>query len=344
MKYHYLFPLLLLLLAACGGSTSTEANQNKKSGFPEIDVWTERIEKTPNDSTLYIGRFNAAMQIDQHDQAIEDAKKLIGLDSTRVTYYRMLADAYFEKNDSRQALKTLEIATQRFPDDLYTQLSLAEMHMIVSQYEQARIALDNILKVDPYHTGALYMLGQLAKEQADTATAMRAFQAVVETDANHHDAYIQLGKLADRLNNPLALQYLQNALRIDSTSRVALMSLAQYYHQRGDFDQAIEWYQRAVTHHPLNGDVQYNMGLLYIERGDNAKDKTAQTELWKKALKHFENATKFDVHFGDAYYYVGLCHEKLGDLTNATRQYENAVRIGEELGQAKAALERLQKK
>ncbi len=343
MKYRIYSLLLLLLFAACGGAKE-EPQKTALAGFPEIDVWTERLAKSPNDSSLLIGRFNAAMQIDQHAQAIEDAKSLISVDSTRVTYYRMLADAYFESNDSRQALKTLESAVQRFPNDIYTQLGLAEMYMIVSQYEQARIALDNILKSDPYHTGALYMLGQLAKEQADTATAMRAFQAVVETDANHHDAYIQLGKLSDKLNNPIALQYYQNALRIDSTSRAAHMNMAQYYHQRGEFDNAIDWYQRAVVHHSLDADLQYNMGLLYIERGDAAKDKGSQTELWKKALKHFDNASKFDVHFGDAYYYVGLCHEKMGDLANATRQYENAVRIGEELGLGKAALDRLQKK
>lgn len=329
------------------GSGSGELSGGKDTmltGLPEVDVWTEKIGKSPKDTALYVSRYKVLMEVGDFARAVADGRKLVELDSTNVRFYRLLADAHFDNNDSRQAIKTLQQARERFAGDIYTRLKLAEMHLIVNEFEQSRIELDNLLKIEPYNTGALYMLGQLAKEQGDTMGALLQFQRVVEQDAEHHDAYIQLGKLADELGKPIALQYFDNALRIDSNSLVALLNKAQYYHQRGEFDAALVIYNKAVLAHPQEESVQYNMGLLYMERAElSAKDKAKAAEYLEKARKSFDNATKFAVDFGEAYYYLGLCYEKQGKMADARRHYENAVQMQEELGLAEAALARLGK-
>lgn len=326
-------------------STTTAGQDSVLVATPEVAVWTEKIKASPRDTALYVARYKALIDAELHELAVEDAKMLISLDSTKVSYYRMLSNAYFEGNDSRQAIKIMQKAAERFDKDIYTRLALAEMHLVVQEYEQSRIVLDNILKLEPFNASARFMLGQLAKEQGDTMGALVQYQQVVEQDADHHDAYIQLGKLCDGLNRPIALQYFDNALRIDSNSMVALMSKAQYYHQRGQFDEALIIYNKGVNAQPLNAEVQYNMGLLYIERSDlaAAKDKALSADYLERARKHFETATKCDVLFGEAYYYLGLAFEKQGKLSDAVRNYENAIRMGESLGLSQAALDRLKK-
>jgi tetratricopeptide (TPR) repeat protein len=341
---------ILLLQSACGEkqagavSTTTAGQDSVLVATPEVAVWTEKIKASPRDTALYVARYKALTDAELHELAAEDAKMLISLDSTKVSYYRMLSNAYFEAADSRQAIKIMQKASERFDKDIYTRLALAEMHLVVQEYEQSRIVLDNILKLEPFNASARFMLGQLAKEQGDTMGALVQFQQVVEQDAEHHDAYIQLGKLCDGLNRPIALQYFDNALRIDSNSMVALMSKAQYYHQRGQFDEALRIYNKGVNAQPLNAEVQYNMGLLYMERADlAAKDKALSADYLERARKHFETATKCDVLFGEAYYYLGLAFEKQGKLSDAVRNYENAIRMGESLGLSQAALDRLKK-
>ena len=336
-----LFTGALLGLVACKNDANTSTEQGKYTGVMEIDVWTEKIEKLPTDTTLYIGRYKAAITVENYDMAIEDAKTLVNLDSTKVEYYRMLGNAFFENNDSRNAIKIMEKAMERFPEDTYTKLALAEMHFVVEQYQSASVILENILKVQPYNTDALYMLGQLKKETGDTLEAMAFFQKTVEVDADHHDAYIQLGKLSDKRNLSMALKYLDNALRIDSTSLVAWMSKASYYHQRGNLDKAVELYEQAIAFNTNASEAYYNLGLVFLEQADASKDKIAQTNLIEKALKQFDTSTKYDVTFSAAYYYLGLSYEKLGDLVAAKRHYENALTFGDELQFAKEALERL---
>lgn len=334
------FSFTLLGLFACKNEVTSTEN-SKFTGLREIDVWTEKIELMPTDTTLFIGRYNAAMDTENFEIAIEDAKSLMNLDSTKVEYYRMLGNAFFESNDSRNAIKILEKAVQRFPEDTYTKLTLAEMNFVVENYESATIILENILKLEAFNTGALYMLGQLKKEVADTMQAMAYFQQVVEVDAEHHDAYIQLGKLSDKKNLPIALQYFDNALRIDSTSLIALMSKASYFHQRGDLDKAIILYEKAIEHNTNASEVYYNLGLIYLEKYDNTKDIAAKNEYIEKALKSFDTSTKYDVTFSAAYYYLAYAYEKIGDKVAAKRHYENALNFGDELQLAKKALDNL---
>lgn len=332
---------LLITTIGCGdSSTPNNTTYNEFVGVPEVDVITEKILQAPNDTTLYIARYKALMNIEEYERAIRDAEKLRQLDSNKLAFYRFLADAYFENNQSLSAIKTLEAAVAKYPTDTYTKLSLAEMHLIVEEFDKSLIILDNLLKDQPYNTSAMYMRGIVFKDSKDTMQALQAFQTVVQQDADHLEAYLQLSELSDALNNPIALQYLDNALRIDSVNQVALMKKAQYFHQRGKFDEAIIWYQKNIEAHPLISEPAYNLGLLYLKQGDATKDK----KKYELAHKYFNIATQNDVQFGEAYYYRGLASEKLGKTTEARKDYENAIAMGEQLGLAEKALEQLNKK
>lgn len=336
-----LFSLSIFGIFACKSEAVQDNANSNFTGIREIDVWTEKMALAPTDTTLFIGRYNAAMTTENYQIAIEDAKSLINLDSTRVVYYRMLGNAFFENNDTRNAIKILEKGVERFPEDTYTKLTLAEMNFVLENYESATVMLENILKLEPFNIGSLYMLGQLKKEIGDTMQAMGYFQAVVEIDADHHDAYIQLAKLSDKKNLPIALKYIDNALRIDSTSLVAWMTKASYYHQRGDLKQALSMYEMALSHHATASEVYYNMGLIYLEQHDAEKNTSIKSELLEKAIKAFDTSTKYDVTFSAAYYYLALSYEKLGDKVAAKRHYENSLNFGDELQLAKSALDRL---
>lgn len=337
-----LFAGILLAASSCGsGAQGINTNPNNElMGVPEVDAITEKILQSPNDTTLYIARYKALMNIEEFERAIRDAEKLRQLDSNNLAYYRFLANAYFDNNQSLPAIKTLESAIAKHPNDIYTKLSLAEMHLIVEAHDQSLVILDNLLKDNPYNTQIMYMRGLVLKDRKDTMQALQAFQNVVQQDADHLEAYLQLSELSDALNNPIALQYIDNALRIDSVNQVALMKKAQYFHQRGKLDEAIVWYQKNIEAHPLVAEPAYNLGLLYLEQGDATKDK----KKYELAHKYFHIATQNDVQFGEAYYYRGLASEKLGKINEARQDYENAIAMGEQLGLAEKALEQLNKK
>jgi tetratricopeptide (TPR) repeat protein len=336
MKYIQTLGLALLFFAACSNPTETP-DTPRRSGIPELDAIEDKVNAQPNDTALQTLRFKVLINLEKYKDAVQNAELLIRLDSTQERFYRFLAEAYFEDNQSKPALQTLELAVQKFPKNTYLILSLAEMNLIVKEYDKGLVILDKALQLSPYDARAYFIKGQIFKEKGDTIQALAAFQTVTQQDPDNLDAYLQLAELCEKQNKPIALDYYANALAIDSSNETALLGKAQYYHQRGQLDKAAVIYEACIVAHPLLAEAPYNLGLLLLEQADKAKSK----ELYEKAFKRFDLATKNELQFGEAYYYKGLVSEKLGNLDAAKRDYQNAINMGEKLGFAKSALDKL---
>lgn len=312
-----------LLFWNCAGEPAPPANTTPETGIPAIDALSQQIAQTPNNAELYYLRSKAYYDNDMLAQAVPDAEKAVALDSTKAEYYRQLGNAYFDNNQSKPALKALEKALERFPQEHYFYLMMAEMSLIVQQYNDALISVDKLLKIEPYNAEGLFMRGQVLKYMGDTLQAMIYYQKTVEQDADHINGYLQLGILSCRMGQAIGLQYLDNALRIDSTSLTALMNKAWYYHNTNQFDQAVIWYEKAIVQHPQDPEPPYNLGILYLEKAES-KSKSANAD-YEQAAKYFDTATKLEPTFGEAYYYRGLCKEQLGDKTGAFADYDQAL-------------------
>ena len=61
------------------------------------------------------------------------------------------------------------------------------------------------------------------------------------------------------------------------------------YRKKGDVEEALKNYQKALTVHPEEPYIQYNIGRLYLEM-----------EHLEKAKFHFEQSLKIDPNFQDA--------------------------------------------
>lgn len=329
-----IFGIILTSFFACTQNNAGKG-EIKTYEIPEIDKLSAQIAQDPNNAVLYANRSLLFGEHELFQEAELDAEKAIALDSSSVDFYRVLGNAYFDNNHSHAAIVTLERAIERFPEEKTLYFVLAEMQMILQQYQQSLLIIDKLMKLHPNHPDGLFIQGQILKEMGDTLKAMDRYQATVEQDADYIEAYIQLAILSSDLGSALTIRYLDNALRIDSMDHTALLLKAQYYHFRGDFEQAKTEYDNAILKHPQSANFNYNLALMYMEIGDNAekkKDNTSAMEYYKLAFHHFDNATKFDLQFADAYYYKGMSAERMGNKAVALTDYENAMRLQAFLG------------
>ncbi len=324
---------ILLNLISCGNKS--DGQELKTYGIPEIDKLSQEIAKNPNNAALYAARSQVFTEKEMFQEAELDAEKALQLDSSQIDYYRLLSNAYFDNNHSLSAIKTAENAIAKFPKQLPIYLMLGEMQYVLQQYQDGLITVDKMMKVFPNHPEGLFIQGQILKEMGDTLKALDRFQTVVEQDADHIDAYLQLALLTQDREDRLNIKYLDNALRIDSMNETALLAKAQYFHLKGEFEQAEKEYEVAILRQPQNPDFNYNLALMFLEMGDQA-DKRGQgeeaQEYYKKAFQHFDNSTKFAPQFADAYYYKGIAAERLGKNDIARTDYENAFRLQSFLG------------
>lgn len=72
-------------------------------------------------------------------------------------------------------------------------------------------------------------------------------------------------------NHEAARAKLQEAVQIDPTYSEGYIGVGVTYYARERYDEAIEWYKKALEANPANGDAYYNTGCVYALKGDNAQ-------------------------------------------------------------------------
>ncbi|MBX2891152.1 MAG: tetratricopeptide repeat protein [Saprospiraceae bacterium] len=331
-----LFGLLFCLFFSCKNDSKPAAAPDAQNIDPELAALNALIEKNPNNDTLYYQRALVYSKLDGFDEALRDLNRALQIDSMRPAYYHLLADVlldYARPNDSRRAIDVMTLAAERFPDRIPTLLKLSELQLIVKQHGDALTTLDKILRRDPQNAEAFYMAGRVALDKGDTTAAIASLQKSVKIDATNEDAWLFLGRIYTNRNNPVALQYFDNVLRLDSTNLEAREHKGVFFKRRGEFDKAFELYRDIVERNPDYSNAYFDMGMIYLE-----------LDSFSKAHDHFDLAVKTDPLFVKAYYYRGLSAELQGNPEAALADYKRANKMFPSFEEAREARERLEKK
>lgn len=330
-----------IFLYSCGETTEKpnelEPEYGKLTGIPAIDALTKDIKTNPDNMSLRVARCEAYSAEGLLKEAESEARLIYEKDKTNWKAARLLAWTYLENNKSKPAIKVLEQALEIHPDTILLLLVHSEMNLLVKHYDEALISSEKVLKLSPLNVEGLFMRGQVLKYMGDTLNAIGNFQTAVEQDADHIDAYMQLGDIFSANKEKIAVQYYDNALRIDSTSYEALKGKAAFYHQNytkdnGFLEKTKEAYERLIYHHPQEANGSYDYALFFLEEED-----------YEQALHFMGIATQYDPTFGDAYYYQGFALEKMGKTEAAITAYTNAVNNNNRFERGEDALKRLGK-
>lgn len=331
--YYWLPALLLCLLAAVACENKKVDTAPVTGGSPEITRLSALLKDNPNNDSLYYQRSVAFWELEAYDEAINDATRAISIDSLKPGYYQLLADVlidYRRPNDSKRAIEVMKKACYSFPDDLPTWLRLSEIYLIVRQHGEALKTLDHVLQRDPQNAEAYFTTGRVALDMGDTTRCIKSLQKSVLLDADNKDAWIFLGRLYSNRGSALAIQYFDNALRLDSSDVEVQEFKAAHYKRLGKFDEAFKLYRAIIVEHPDFTNAFFDMGLIYLE-----------LDSLDKAWWNFDMSIKTDPLFVIGYHYRGVTSEAKGNLKAAIEDYKQANKMSPNLPEPKAALERL---
>jgi tetratricopeptide (TPR) repeat protein len=337
MKPFLFLPVLALAFwMACKNEPKPAAGPAGGQQDPELLELSQALASRPNDDSLLYRRARVYYRLEGYDEALADLAQAMRLDSMQPAYYHLLADVlldYGRPNDSRRAIDVLTLASERFPDRLPTLLKLSEFQLIVRQHGEALKTLDQILQRDPQNAEALFMSGRVALDKGDTTNAIAVLKKSVQLDAGNADAWLFLGRIYSNRNDAAAVQYFDNALRLDTANLEVMEYKAVHYKRRGEFDQAFALYRDIIRRSPDYSNAYFDMGMIYLE-----------LDSLNKAYDNFDIAVKTDPLFVKAYYYRGVAAENRGDLEAALADYIQANKMSPKFIEAKEARERLEKK
>lgn len=304
-------------------------------GDPELADISARIEANPENDSLFYTRARFFYNSEAYDEALKDLNRAISIDSMKPQYYHLLADVFLDyarPNDSRRAIEVLRLAAERFPGRVPTLLKLSEFQLIVKKHGDALETLNKILERDPQNAEAFYMAGRVALDKGDTTDAIASFQKSVNFNADNADAWLFLGRIFSNRNNPLAVQFFDNALRVDSSYLEAREFKGAFYKRRGEFDKAFEIYRDIIYRNPDYSNAYFDMGMIYLE-----------LDSLDKAYTNFDIAIKTDPIFVKAYYWRGITAEKQGNEAAALSDFKQAAGMNPQFQEAQEGVERLQK-
>jgi len=319
-------------LIACKSDQQKILSTHLSNDYDTLEVLNHRIFEHPNSDSLYIDRAKFYFENEKFDSAIVDIKQAIYLNPKQANYYFYLSDAYLMAYDSKKALAILDTAIVEFPEYIPVFLKKAKLQLILKSHMNAIATLDRVFILDPQKAEGDYLAGHILSEMGDTGRAINSYQKAVDLNPDLREAWIQLGDVMTSLNNPLALRYYENAIRLDTSDIETMHNRAYALQKFGKLNEAIFEYKSNISRFP-NYELRYYHLQLFVAKSDS-------NEL---AITYFTDAIKLNDQEASSYYHRGRCYEILLKKTEALVDYRKAIELDQNYNEAKKSLSRLEK-
>ena len=175
----------------------------------------------------------------------------------------------------------------------------------------------------PICFAAVVLFGTLIILSSSTASAF--------TSSDYYNAGLQL---YNAQNYGQAIQYFSAAIQMDPNNTAALQGRANCYYTQGQYQQALDDYQKVQALQP-NPQLASMIQALQAKVGagtsaapppvpgattsDSFAQGTAlyQQRQYAQAIPMFQKATQENPKNSNAYYYLGVCQMQLGDMKDA---------------------------
>jgi len=314
----YYIYLIVFLTISCGDSKKPK-NEGSESQNLVLEALNKKIKSNPNDASLYFQKADYLLNNGALPDALMNFIVALDLDSTIIDAWSKLSEVYWLMDNYIEAENAMIQALKLSPEDEKNLLKLAKYYIVFFNYEDAKTYLDRTLLKNNLNAHAYELYGTYYLEQGDTARAIASFNRAVEIDDTLFDAYFSLALLYDIRNNPVAIEYYKNAIRIRPNSLFVHYKHAFYLQEKsGRIDEAMEIYNNILEIDPHYYYALFNKGYVYLVYKNDPRT----------ALDYFRQAVEFsDRKTPDALYNMAYCLELLDNKREARQLYKQILEL-----------------
>jgi tetratricopeptide (TPR) repeat protein len=197
-----------------------------------------------------------------------------------------------------------------------------------NMFREAMDAFNKAITLDKKYDSAYVEMGQIHLRTNNPDLAIVNFNKAISVNPKMADAYIALGKLYRDVkpNYDSAIICFTAAIAIDSINKETFYSIAWCYNAKGEYDRAIPYGIKAL-------EIDNTYRPAYSELGHAYR----RLEKYAEAIAQFKkNIAISPVDL--AMLYSGYCYIELKDKEGAMQQYEALNKINEKMA---AALKRV---
>jgi tetratricopeptide (TPR) repeat protein len=186
----------------------------------------------------------------------------VGLGELEVKSNPKSAEDFF-KQAFRKAKKDASIPTE-----------VAGIYIAEGDKVKAEEALERARKVNKKYSGIFVAEGDALKKEGKIGDACSAYGDAILSDENDKTAYLRLAQAYKGINPDLALQYLNQLMKIDPNYIPAYAEIGDINYGRGRYKAALEAYEKfiAVPGVPLAQHERYAFALYFDEQYDKSQE------------------------------------------------------------------------
>ncbi len=315
-----LFLLFISLLTFSCVENSRDGKDPKEpigSGQTYIDSLNQAIIQDPSKAALFVVR--AKYYEGQNDlvRAAEELDRAKVIEPSNCAHYSYKAELLMALNNYQGALGELQKCLSQNQEDADANLVMAKLLLRTEAYDEAVSYADQVLKLDVFNDEAYFLKGMIFKVAGDTSRAISSFLTATEQNNQHYEAYLQLGLLYAYAGNELAVDFYNNALRIDSSSIEVLYNRGLFEQNNEQPRTSLKTYKEILELEPTDAKAHYNTGFIYL----------TQLEEFDSAAVSFKATIQSIPNWTDAVYNLGLVYELKGERDEALQYYKNALAL-----------------
>jgi tetratricopeptide (TPR) repeat protein len=320
---------MLTLFSSCN-------NEDTNSPFSDIlsqpayASLTDSIKQQPQNDELYFRRAVLLNKNNFPEPALADFQKAWSLRKDQ-QYAVAIAALWMEKKPD-SAIIFLNKAVKELPESYSLLNILARSYDDLNKTDEALKVCDLLLKKQPGQANVLLLQSELLEKKGDTLSSITPLEKAYRLLPANLELGFKLAYKYAESKNPKTISFCDSLIKKDSAKLFAEPYYIKgvYYTNINDKTKAIQLFDETIRHN-------YNYLNAYLEKGKILIDQKKPVE----AFKVFQLANTIKPAFPDAYYWMGVCQEGLGQKEDAKLSYEKAYSLDKTFTEAKEAAEKL---
>jgi tetratricopeptide (TPR) repeat protein len=276
--------------------------QNQMASMQLERLWRDEVKFNPANAVAHANLARALQKQDRFDEALQQYN----------------AAEHFASLDPNTDFAVKKLI----------RLNMGTLYQARKQYDMALNAYNTVLQGDPNDKTALYYKASLYKQAGQLDDAKKLYGQLLATDPGNTQAQNDLFDLI--LQGPHPEADLATFADRYTTNALVQAKVAETFHQRKAYPQAITFYRRALAINPKLVSAQVNLGAALQAYGDTEGAMTAYKQTLvldpgNQPAKDFLKATEEAVGYQN--YQQAVALQQKGQYAESIPKFEAALKI-----------------
>lgn len=278
-------------------------------------------------SQLSNEKFSLYMEMGDSVKAFAELQSLCDEYPADLSYKIDMAYCYQQLGDYEKALQMYDEVRAIDPANVPLQMAMLDYYLsqgMDSLYDATR---DSILYAPETETAKRVVLIQqmvqrMSPDSADTEQIIKRFERVLQLDSTNVELLTMYAAFLDYRQKPQEMiqSVISRVLLVEPDNEMATQWLLQYYASRKDYFSLEEICRRGVNYHPKDLVYPYFLGMIMLERNNNAE----ALEVLDRGIRLRSEDTRLAL-VSDAFTVKGDVFYKMGKHADAFLQYDSAL-------------------